>query len=380
MTTQIAIIGAGIAGLTAAIAFRKAGYQPLIFEAAPVIHPVGAGLGLAANAIKAFEKLGLRDEVVAAGRVLPSFSILDQKGKVITRTDSLKTSMQYGLDNFTIHRAALHRVLLSEIAPGTILTGKKCTGLRRKETNYSLLFQDGSTAEADYVIVADGIHSTLRQALVPRSAPRYAGYSCWRAIIDNTRLNLQESSETWGAKGRFGIVPLAGNQLYWFATINGPQHHALFKNYTVSDLRNWFAGYSTAITRTLEATPDESLLWNDILDLSPLPRYAFDRVLLIGDAAHATTPNLGQGACQAVEDAAVLYDELTKEGALETVFKRFEKRRLLRTRFITNQSARVGKIAQLSHPLLTALRNTALRLLPRQLREKQLRQLYTVDF
>ncbi len=380
MKSKIAIIGGGIAGLTVAIAFRKAGFSPAIFEAAESLKPAGAGLGLAANAIRALNKLEIKNKVVTRGRILSSFSIKDEKNKIITYTDSRKVSRMHGPDNFTIHRAALHDVLLSEIPDGWLHTGKKCVDIRQEGEVHQLLFKDGSTCDAEYVIVADGIHSPVRQKLIPGSAPRYAGYTCWRAVTDNTRLKIENSYEIWGNKGRFGVVPLADQQLYWFATVNGPANHPQFKNFTLVDLGERFRKYPAETGEILRSTPVDALIWNDIIDLRPVPRYALGKILLTGDAAHATTPNMGQGACQAIEDAAVLYDELLKSGDMEGIFQRFEKRRLARTHFIVKQSARIGRAAQLTHPLLTSLRNTVFRALPECLKEQQLKKIYNTDF
>lgn len=368
--------------MTCAIAFQKAGYNPMVFEAAKPIKPIGAGLGLAANAIKALDRLGIKDKVVAKGRVLSSFAIKDDTGRNITYNDSAKISREYGLDNFTIHRAALHDVLLPEIPAENLITGKKAVDFIPAENggSHRVIFKDGTSCEADYVIVADGIHSAIRQKLIPGSKPRYAGYTCWRAVIDNSRLRIAESYEIWGRKGRFGVVPLADSQLYWFATVNAAENHTRFKNFTLSDLKNWFKDYPDATRQIIDASDGDALIWNDIIDLKPLSRYAFGRVLLVGDAAHATTPNMGQGACQAIEDAAVLLDGLTGEGSLEAQFAGFEKRRLRRTHFIINQSARIGKIAQAEHPLLIRIRNGLFRAIPESIRNRPLKELYNTDF
>lgn len=377
---KIAIIGGGIAGLTAAIAFQKAGYAPVIFEAAETLKPVGAGLGLAANAIRALDKLGIKNQVVEKGRILSSFTIKDEKGKTITYTDSLKISREYGLDNFTIHRAALHQALLAEIPEAALHTGKKCIDILTGENKVQLVFKDGSRFDTDYLIVADGIHSPVRQRLVPGSVPRFAGYTCWRAVMDNSTLQIADSYEIWGSKGRFGAVPLADNKLYWFATVNSTANNPRFKNFTLDDLREWFGKYPPETGAILGLTPENALIWNDIIDLKPIPEYAFGPILLLGDAAHATTPNMGQGACQAIEDAAVLYDELLKRNEPDRAFLRFEKRRLSRTHFITNQSARIGKIAQATHPLMIGIRNALFRFLPGSIKDKQFKKLYNTDF
>ena len=198
MKHKITILGGGIAGLTAAIALNNIGLKPEIFEAAPNIRAVGAGLGLGANAMIALERLDIRDEVVEHGRILPSFSILDKNGKLITKTDSQKMSNRYGVDNFTIHRAELHRLLLSKIDENSISTNKRAVDFEQSENSVTIFFDDGSQQETEFLIAADGIHSVIRKKLIPDSEPRFAGYTCWRAVIINSSLGLSESSEFRG--------------------------------------------------------------------------------------------------------------------------------------------------------------------------------------
>jgi 2-polyprenyl-6-methoxyphenol hydroxylase-like FAD-dependent oxidoreductase len=328
----------------------------------------------------AFDRLGIRDEVIQHGRILPSFSIYDQKKKLITRTDSKKTSAKYGVNNFVIHRAELHKLLLSKIDNKTIHTNKKVKTIHQSENEVNVEFQDGTIHKTEFLIAADGINSAVRSTLLPDVKPRYSGYTCWRAVIDSTNLNLTESSETWGTKGRFGIVPLANKKLYWFATVNSDRNNTGFKNFGAKDILDHFHDFHGPIPSILKETKDENLLWNDIIDLKPINQFAFGNILLIGDAAHATTPNLGQGACQAIEDAVVLADEICKVKDIKQAFKNFEKRRIDRTHYVVNTSWRIGKIAQLENKLLVGLRNFAFRITPSSVSEKQFGKLYNVDF
>ncbi len=377
---KVTIIGGGIAGLTTAIALEKIGIKTTIFEAAPEIKAVGAGIGLGANAIKAFQYLGIADEILKAGRLLEAFTVYDQAGKPITHTDSKAVSAKYGADNFTIHRAVLHEILLSKIDPYSIETNQKAVDIEQKEDSIIIKFQSGMTYETDYLIVADGIHSPIRQKLLPNSKPRYAGYTCWRGVIDNSELNLTEASETWGAAGRMGILPMANNKIYWFACVNAPQNDPTMKAYQIADVQRIFKDFHTPISEVLAHTKQEQVMRNDIIDLEPISQYAFNNIVLIGDAAHATTPNLGQGACQAIEDAVILADEIKANENMAIAFENFEKRRLKRTHYVVNTSRVMGKVAQLQNTLLMGLRNAAFRLLPASVNERQLSKLYQVDF
>jgi len=377
---EITIIGAGIAGLSTAIALDRIGKKVMLFEAAEQIKAVGAGLGMGANAIRAFDKLGIKESVINQGRFLQSFTIFSHKGRKISQTDSSALSKKYGADNFTIHRAELHALLSSKINQQNIHTNKKVIDIQQNNDSILLTFKDGSSHDTHYVIAADGIHSAIRSKLLADTKPRYAGYTCWRAVIENDKLNISETSETWGPKGRFGIAPLAANKVYWFACISAPENDIRFANFKVADLLQQFKDFHDPIPAILENTKDDDLLWNDIIDLKPLSQYAYGNILLIGDAAHATTPNLGQGACQAVEDAVILADEISKAEDTGSAFRNFQKRRLKRTHFITDTSWRIGRMAQIKNPLLAVLRNILIRLIPQSINEKQLEKLYKTDF
>lgn len=377
---KFTILGGGIAGLTTAIALKQKGFEVEIFEAAPQIKAVGAGLGLGANAIKALQILGIDEPIIAAGRKLPAFSFYNNKGTLLNTTNSQILTSKYGLDNFTIHRAALHTQLLLQLADTAIHLNKKAIGFIQSGNTYTIKFADGTTHNVECLIVADGIHSAIRQQLLPTVLPKYAGYVCWRGIIDSTGIILNEASETFGPKGRFGLVPLANNQLYWFACTNAPQNSPAYTNYTVKDLKNLFVDYRAPILQVLNRTSDEQLIYGEIADLPPLEKFAFGNILLIGDAAHATTPNMGQGACQAIEDALVLADELSKTHNIQTAFANYENRRRARTRYITLQSRKIGQVAQWQHPLLGIVRDILMKSIPQSARMKQFEKLYAVDF
>lgn len=371
----MSIIGGGIAGLCTALALQNRGIRAEVFEASPKLEPVGAGLGLGANAMLAFKELGIYDDVVQIGKSLPSFTLYDHLGKRISHTQFDPNDT---IGSFTIHRANLHELLLSRLDPAQIHLGKRVVKYQAEDFSVSLTFDDGSTHITNYLIVADGIHSAVRQTLLPASVPRYSGYTCWRAVIDNTSLKISQSSETWGSKGRIGLVPLPDNLLYWFICINAKKGD--LKHYGVKELSSRFDQYHAPIPQVLAATDDHQLIHNDIIDLKPLSQFAFGRTVLIGDAAHATTPNMGQGACQAIEDAVVLGQCVEKITDTEEAFRLFEKRRLGRTRWIVDTSWRLGKAAQLENGLLIGLRNAALRSLPPSVNNRQLDKIKTVDF
>lgn len=241
------IIGGGIAGLTTAIALKRIGLSATVFESSPFIRPLGAGLALAANAVQAFDRLGIAEAIIQKGRQLQAFSILDEAGNRVTRTDSRAVSERYGINNFAIHRAELHEVLLNQLPPTALHTGKKAIRMEQHPDGVTVFFDDTTSHRTDYLLVADGIHSPIRQQLLPGSAPRYAGYTCWRAVVHRPGLLLTEATETWGRRGRVGIVPLTDDRVYWFACVNAPAQSQPMRQMTAANLASHFGSYHAPI-------------------------------------------------------------------------------------------------------------------------------------
>ncbi|HCS21503.1 MAG TPA: monooxygenase [Bacteroidetes bacterium] len=349
------ILGAGIAGLSVAIALKKAGITALVLESAPAFKPLGAGITLASNAIEVFDRLGIADEVIKEGLAVQRASILSAAGKTISRVSLNKVATKY--PQVGIHRGALHQVLLSHVDDQQVLWGKRSTRIEQKADGIRVFLDDGDSLECRWLIVAEGVHSPIRKQLLPHSKVRYAGYTCWRGIAEVSDFKLDGAVEIWGNKGRFGYVGVAPGRVYWFATTNAPEKDPMRAAWKSKELLENYKNYPKEVGELLRATPDQAVLWNDIVDLDPIPHYAFGNVLLLGDAAHATTPNMGQGACQAIEDAWFLAQCLLQEKSPEPAFALFEKLRLQRTHNIVNRSRTLGKIAQWENKTACAIRN-----------------------
>lgn len=375
---KFAIIGAGIGGLTVGIMLEKLGFQVDIYEAGDSARGIGAGIGLASNAIKAFEYLGLDQEVIAISNHLQDFEISDDNGKTILSADTERITRNYNTDNYAIHRGDLHQFLVNKVSPKSIHLNKRLKNFRQEDNGVILEFEDGTNAKTDYLIGADGVNSKVRQLLIPKSEPRFAGYWCWRATVYHDFEGLHKSNEVWGKNGRFGITPLKENRIYWYACVNTNLKDGV-KDFGLEDLKYRFKDYFPFISEILNLTQEKDLISTPIVDLAPIENYSFGNVLLLGDAAHATTPNMGQGACMALEDVAVLQDELMKN-EVETAFVNFERRRLKRTHYITATSLRAGKVAQSDNDLIIYFRNNLLRIMPDSIAQSQLKRLLDEDF
>ena len=377
-TSTFAIIGGGIAGLTAAIALKRIGVDATIIEASNEFDMVGAGIVLAPNALKAYQYLDVYDELIKTGNPIRQMSIYNQRGKLLSRNNT--ETYGKGLFSLSIHRAMLHRILLTQLDESFIIKGKRSKSILDRQNGFEIVFEDGSSVMANYIIAADGIHSPVRQQYLPQSTKRYSGYICWRGVTNVPGLKLREASETWGKNGRFGIVPLGNEQIYWFAVKNADINDQHIRSLKRKDLLELYKGYADPIAYIIQSASDDEIFCNDIYDLKPVEKYAFGNIVLIGDAAHATTPNLGQGACQAIEDAVVLVKCLQENSIVHEAFLYFEEKRIKRTHSVVDRSWMMGKVAQWDNATLAGLRNTILRIIPDSVINKQLQDLYKIDF
>lgn len=384
MTKKIIITGGGICGLTTAIALEKLGFEVEVYEAASTIKAVGAGLVLSTNAVKALDVLELSGTIIKKGHLLKNYNIAKSNGQILVdNTAQIMGKKHESIGNFSIHRAELHQILLNKLKGKVAFhTNKRGQKVEQTTEGVTLYFTDDTIAIGDYLIACDGINSPIRQQLLPKSLPRYAGYTCWRGVIKhNGEFNTEQATETWGKNGRFGVVPLSNNRIYWFACLNTKiAKDAKMKALKIEDLQTQYKDYHYPIPQVLAQTKQEAVLWNDIEDLKPIKQFAFNRILLAGDAAHATTPNMGQGACQAIEDAAVLYRCLQQDKNVETAFQQFEKRRIPRTTKVVETSWTIGKMAQWTNPIMMGFRNTLVSLTPQSISEKQMAFLFEVEF
>lgn len=369
---RVAIAGGGIGGLTLAYALRRAGVEVTVFERAPELRPVGAGITVQANAMAALRTLGLDEAVTAEGAVAGESAILDEAGRTLQAVPMEELAETLGAPIVCIHRARLHRVLFDACGTDVVRTGAEVVAYEDTGDGVSIQLADGGSSEADLLVGADGLRSAVRGQLLGEEPLRYAGYTSWRGICRDPALaSLRRTTETWGAGKRFGIVPIGHDALYWFATANAPAGQLDPAGRARQALLERYAGWHEPIAAILEATDEAEILRTDIHDRRPVKRWSRGRVVLLGDAAHPMTPNLGQGGCQAIEDAVVLAHALSERAPLPGALRRYERQRISRANRIVSTSFRLGRLAQLENRAGIALRDALLRMTPRSVAKRQ---------
>ncbi|GGV25408.1 FAD-dependent oxidoreductase [Streptomyces longisporoflavus] len=364
------IVGGGIGGLAAAIALHRRGWHVEVLERAPEFTEIGAGISLWPNALRALEALGLADAVRELGAVEATGGVRDRRGRWMSRTDNAELTRRFGHPLVVLHRADLLRVLADALPADSLRPGSEVSAVPHDpENDGPVVVHTRGESRPDLVVGADGLRSVVRGALWPDAAkPRYAGYTGWRMITEPLAVPPAEGAMTWGRGERFGYTALSGGRMYCFATASLPAGTAAAPTAVGSpeyaELLRRFGAWPDPIPALLAAVPEDSVLRHDLYDLPPLPSFVHGRVALLGDAAHAMTPNLGQGACQALEDAVTLAHCLDGTTDMTAALRSYDLLRRPRTRAITRRSARLGTIGQLSWPPAVLLRDAAARLMP----------------
>jgi 2-polyprenyl-6-methoxyphenol hydroxylase-like FAD-dependent oxidoreductase len=371
MKEKIIIVGAGIGGLTTALALLQKGFDVDIYEAASEIKSVGAGIVMANNAMQVFEQLGVREQIEKAGCKISNIKITDESLHTIQSSSLITFEKKYGVYNVAIHRAALQTILADAIGRDKIHLGKRLLRIE-KRTDYTLYFEDDTMVHAPILIGADGIKSVVRKQIFGSGEIRDTKQRCWRGLTEVVDMEQyhHDAYEAWGEGKRFGFVKVSANKVYWYAVVNDSMLQ------TESNIHTLFADFHPDIRKMINSTPEHQFIFSDIIDLKPLFEWQKDKVCLLGDAVHATTPNMGQGACQAVEDAYVLANLLAQEKTVEDAFVAYEKLRIKKAHFIVNSSWTLGKVAHYKNPLAVWLRNNVLKVMPQWMNEKQMDKVF----
>ena len=356
------IIGGGIGGLAVALALQRIGGSVKVFEKAPAIVEVGAGLSIWSNAMLALRCLGLERAALDHGSVIERTRSVNSKGEPLAITDFSSLAERAGARSICIHRGVLQRLLFDAVSSGvtsTVETGRDCIGFAEETSGVTAIFSDGSREKGDLLIGADGIHSTIRKSLFDDEPPRFAGYFAWRGIAHGAGSQLPEREAlTVLARGaQAGAFHCGADDVYWFLTRNASEGSQSHSRDTRVDIRAQIANWRVEFRPFVETTAAGAILCNDVIDRPPRQVWGRGRVALLGDAIHATTPNLGQGACQALEDAVVLADAISRSTTIEAGLHAYENRRRARANYVITQSWHLGNVLQLTNPMAVWLRD-----------------------
>jgi len=376
MSKRLIVAGGGIGGMAAALALHRAGIDVTVFERAPVFHEIGAGMSLWPNATRVLQSLGVLEQVMAKGEVVAQFNLLRPNGKLI----SAISMAGFPTPALCIHRADLHRALQRPLPAACLETNHRLQEFTQDSDGITASFSGGFEARADGLIGADGVNSVIRSQIHGASEPSYRGYCIWRGIAPASAGAARgHISETWGSGRRFGILPMGQGRICWYATRNGPASQADAPEGRKSEVQSLFQDWHDPIPALIAATPPGDIIKNNASDRRPLKRWGEGRVTMLGDAAHPITPNVGQGACMAIEDAACLAKCLAGSGGVVPAFRSYEGLRQPRTARITRQARRIGAIGQWENPWIVKGRDLVTRLVLSHSADMQLNAIYAYE-
>lgn len=367
---EVIVAGGGIAGLAVAIALRQRGVEAVVLEQAPELGEIGAGLLLGPNACAVLEKLGALPDLLDGHSVpVARWELRDWRGKLtsamaIPRPDETSISTR---------RSDLQAALLGQLPADALQLDCHVKDAAIGKSGVRLTLADGRELSAPRLIIADGSHSVARSSLWSDREPRYTGYVGWRGIVDHVPGGWEGGrvTESWGHGRRFGIAPVGSGRTYWYATASIPEARCR-ERVTLAQLKQDFSGWHDPIGEILDAMSEGELLQHPIADRRPSWTWHRDeKAVLIGDAAHPLTPNLGQGAAMALEDAW----ELAALWSHPEGMSCFQEKRRLRVLALWAISRRLGKLIQWKNPLLCSMRDLQMRATPDRLTTALMRRL-----
>ncbi|MFI5836516.1 FAD-dependent monooxygenase [Micromonospora sp. NPDC051300] len=345
MDGRAVVVGGGIGGLAAGLGLRAAGWEVTVLERAPGLPETGTGLGIWPGAMRALDALGVGHEVRRRARRQTGGSIRRPDGSRIATIDVGRIERRHGEPVHLVTRPALLAALAAALPGAAVRFGAPVA-------------DPGALRDAyDLVVGADGINSVVRASVHGGRYPlRYAGTVAWRGVVD---AESAEGGETWGRGRKFGLTPVGGGRTNWYASVSLPPGHPAPAD-DVAELRRLFGDWHPQVRRVLDALTPAGVLRHEIRDLTPLPSYVAGRVALLGDAAHAMTPDLGQGACQALIDAVALADCVRAADDLPAALRAYDRRRRRATQRIAAGARWAGRLSRARRML--PVRDAVLRL------------------
>jgi 2-polyprenyl-6-methoxyphenol hydroxylase-like FAD-dependent oxidoreductase len=365
-TPKVLIVGAGIGGLTAAIALRARGINVEVLEAAPQLPVSGTGLGLASNATKVLHALGIDLGLPDCGRALERLELRTARGNMIRALPIQSITADLGSPIVSIHRSDLMQMLLRAAGDTPIRFRKQIVDFETYDQGVRAVCADGCAVPADVLIGADGIRSTIRSKIAGPASPTDCGYVFWLATVAFThpRIVPGHAGHYWGKGQRFGLIDIGGGRVYWWGSKNMPVAQARSWRRRKTEILAAFDGWAPEIIDVIERTPDHTIVTVLAEDRPFLEQWGSGPVSLLGDAAHPMQTSLAQGASSTVEDAYVLAEAIARVSDPVAALRRYEDLRRDRARMLVRRSARYSRLEQVQNPAVRAVRDLGVRSAP----------------
>ena len=353
---RIAIIGAGIGGMTAAVTLAQKGFKVNVFEQAPELSEVGAGLTVTPNATKGLIYLGLGQamEKIGMAHDLQGVRHYQTKEMIVPLKRGKHMLEKYGAYQFQVHRADVHDILIENLekhSPSCVFVDHQLVGLDEKSDKVKLIFNNQAEYECDFVIGADGTRSIVRQSILGTDEPEFSGYVAWRGVVPTDGLEESDfdecGSSAFISPGRvFARYLIRDAKEYNYVAFLATEEWAEegwsipSKVETVLEI---FSDYNQQVKNIILATPPEGCYKWGIFTRKPIDKWSSERVTLLGDAAHPLEPFMGQGASMAIEDGVVLGRIIEDASDVSEIIKRYETARIERSHFVTEHSKKAGQ-------------------------------------
>jgi 2-polyprenyl-6-methoxyphenol hydroxylase-like FAD-dependent oxidoreductase len=336
----------------------------VVLEQATELREVGAGVLLWPNAMRVLQGLELGAAVEDAGAVAADAVLRSSGGTPLGASLAGKVVAPSEASTVVVHRGLLQTILLAALDQRVLRLGAKCVGVAQNAEGVTISLDDGSTEHGDLVVGADGLHSQVRTVLMGDGPPRYSGYTAWRGIVplDRSLANRLRPGESWGRGCLFGVAMLGGSQAYWWASARAGEGAGGSPAEEKAAVESRFRLWHEPIPELIDATLEQAIVRSCQYDRPPLRHWSAGRVGLLGDAAHPMLASLGQGACQAIEDAAALGDAVGAGSDATVALQAYGASRAPHAAAVVRRSHRVARLAHLRHPLAVAARDAVLRL------------------
>lgn len=330
------VIGAGIGGLSAAVALKNAGIACDVFEAVKEIKPVGAAISIWPNGVKCMKHLGMGGIMETYGGPMRSMAYRDyRQGETLTQFSLAPLVERVGGRPCPVSRAELQREMLNYWGRDNVQFGKRVSGVEENADGVTAWFTDGSTAHGDFLIAADGSHSALRPYVLGYTPQRrYAGYVNWNGLVpvDESIAPAEQWTTFVGEGKRVSLMPVSDGRFYFFFDVPLPAGLAEDRTTLRDDLTRYFSGWAPPVQRLIAALDPQTTNRIEIHDIEPFDKLVRGKVALLGDAGHSTTPDIGQGGCAAMEDAVVLGEIFREQTHIESALREYEAQRCDRVR------------------------------------------------